>query len=49
MKPVLIHSREMGAFEVKINDELIFSKKASGRFPDSAEIIGILKAKSDNP
>ncbi len=46
MKSVLVHSREMGAFEVAINDELIFSKKASGRFPDSGEIIRILKVKT---
>jgi len=49
MKPELIHSQEIGAFEVAVDDKLIFSKKASRRFPDFKEIIGILKAKPDNP
>lgn len=47
IKPVLSHSQEMGAFEVSVNDELIFSKHASGRFPDFAEIVGIVKKKAE--
>ena len=39
IKPVLIHSSDIGAFEVRVNDELIFSKSATGRFPDFAKII----------
>jgi len=38
VKPVLIHSPDMGAFEVVVGDELIFSKKAAGRFPDFTKI-----------
>ena len=47
IKPVLIHSREMGAFEISVNDELIFSKHVSGRFPDFAEIVGIVNKKAE--
>lgn len=32
-----------GAFEVRKDDELIFSKKATGRFPDTEEIFAKLK------
>ena len=39
IKPELIHSSAMGAFEVSINDELIFSKNAAGRFPDFMSIV----------
>ena len=45
IKPVLIHSPEIGSFEVTVNDELIFSKKAAGRFPDFTEIIGAVVGK----
>jgi selT/selW/selH-like putative selenoprotein len=31
-----------GAFEVKRDNDLIFSKKASGRFPDHSEILKAL-------
>ncbi|HET7318653.1 MAG TPA: Rdx family protein [Nitrospirota bacterium] len=47
IKPVLIHSQEMGAFEISVNDELIFSKHVSGRFPDFAEIVEIVKKKTE--
>ncbi len=46
LKPVLVPSRDIGAFEVKVNGELIFSKKKSGRFPEHSEIIEILLGKS---
>lgn len=39
IKTVLIHSSDIGAFEVRVNDELIFSKSATGRFPDFKNII----------
>jgi len=45
IKPELIHSPEMGAFEVTVNDDLIFSKKATGRFPDFTEITGAVEGK----
>lgn len=46
IKAVLIHSREMGALEVKADGKLIFSKKESTRFPDHAEIVEILRTMS---
>lgn len=45
IRPVLIHSRDMGALEVRADGELIFSKKESGLFPDHSEIIEILRAR----
>ncbi len=39
----LVHSYDPGSFEVIADGELIFSKRKSGRFPDSSEIIDILK------
>jgi selenoprotein W-related protein len=47
LKAVLIHSRDMGALEVRMNGELIFSKKESGLFPDSSQIIEMIKARRD--
>lgn len=49
IKAELIHSHDPGSFEVIADGELIFSKKTSGLFPESAEIIDILKAKRDDP
>jgi selenoprotein W-related protein len=34
---------EIGSFDVYVNDELIFSKKEAGRFPDSGEIVQKIK------
>ncbi|MCP4749696.1 MAG: SelT/SelW/SelH family protein [Proteobacteria bacterium] len=34
-----------GVFEVKVDGDLIFSKKKVGRFPDENEIIEVLKAR----
>jgi selT/selW/selH-like putative selenoprotein len=48
LKPALIHSRESGAFEIALNDELIFSKNVSGRFPDFAEIVETVREKTEN-
>ena len=31
-----------GRFEVRIDGELVFSKLAAGRFPEEAEIVGML-------
>ena len=31
-----------GVFEIKVNDDLIFSKKALGRFPESGEVVSII-------
>jgi len=35
-----------GVFEVTVDGDLVFSKKAEGRFPEDAEIIDAIKAKS---
>ncbi len=48
IKPVLIHSPDIGAFEVTVNDELIFSKSAVGRFPEFTKIIDAVKGKRGN-
>lgn len=45
IKAALIHSRDMGALEVKVDGELIFSKKKSDRFPDPAGIIALIREK----
>jgi selenoprotein W-related protein len=34
-----------GIFEVYVDNELIFSKKALGRFPEPGEVMGKLKQK----
>ena len=31
-----------GVFEITVNDKLVFSKKASGRFPSDSEIEAML-------
>jgi len=36
-----------GIFDVKVNDELVFSKKAIGRHAEPGEIKAILQAKVD--
>lgn len=33
-----------GAFEIRHEDRLIYSKKQTGRFPSNAEIIALLRA-----
>jgi len=34
-----------GVFEVNLNDEIIFSKRATGRFPEAGEVLGKLKSR----
>jgi selenoprotein W-related protein len=34
-----------GVFEVSSNEELIFSKKQSGRFPSSTEILDLVRGR----
>lgn len=46
IKPVLIHSSDIGALEVRFKDELIFSKSATGRFPDFTKVIDAVAGKS---
>jgi selT/selW/selH-like putative selenoprotein len=31
-----------GAFEIRIEDRVVYSKKTVGRFPTDAEIVGLL-------
>ena len=45
VKPVLVHSMKMGALEVKVDNDLIFSKLKMGRFPDHPEVIALIKNK----
>ena len=33
-----------GAFEIRRDDTLIFSKKGTGRFPSNAEIVAALRS-----
>ena len=44
IKPDLIKSGG-GVFEVEVDGDLVFSKKAQFRFPENQEIINILKAR----
>jgi selenoprotein W-related protein len=41
VRPKLIESRG-GVFDVKVGGKLIFSKKATGRFPEEKEILDAL-------
>jgi len=33
-----------GAFEIHVDDRLVFSKYATGRFPEAEELLGLLTA-----
>jgi selT/selW/selH-like putative selenoprotein len=45
LKPLLVHSKAMGALEVRINEELIFPKMKTGQFPDTSTFVEILKSR----
>ncbi len=45
IEAVLNGSTTSGAFEVRIDQSLIFSKLQSNRFPDHAEIVGMVKSR----
>ena len=45
IKPFVVHSKEVGALEVKVDNNIIFSKMQTGRFPDHAEVIALLKTR----
>ena len=47
-KPVLIVGK-VGSFDVFINGTLLFSRKASGRFPNPGEIVQMIEDFLDNP
>ncbi len=38
VQATLIHSAAMGVFEVRMGDDIIYSKKQSGQFPDNQTI-----------
>ncbi len=44
LKPELIEGRN-GIFDVKLDDELIFSKYEVERFPEGDEVIDLIKAR----
>ena len=46
VSPELIKGRD-GVFEVRLGDELIFSKRATGRFPSPGEVEDLLEGKLD--
>jgi len=38
-----------GVFEVTVEGELLFSKRATGRFPEEGEVAARIEALSGNP
>ena len=45
MRTVELQSGSSGRFEITLDGELLFSKKASGRFPKPGEIAGLFEKK----
>ena len=45
MRTVELQSGSSGRFEISLDGELLFSKKASGRFPKPGEIAGLFEKK----
>jgi len=45
IEEISLHAGEGGAFEVLINDEQVYSKLATKRYPDLSEILDPLKAR----
>ena len=45
LEPIINGSNTSGAFEVRLDQKLIFSKLKSNRFPDHTEIIELIKSK----
>ncbi len=37
---------EQSQFDVRADGELVFSKQSEGRFPEEAEVVGLLKPES---
>lgn len=48
IKALTLVTGSKGVFEVKANDELIFSKKEQGRFPESGEVVDLFTTKIMN-
>jgi selenoprotein W-related protein len=45
IEAITVGPGEVGSFEVFLNGELIFSKKATGRFPEWRELRELIEAK----
>ncbi len=45
MRAVELQSGSGGRFEITLDDELIFSKKAAGRFPKPGEVAALFETK----
>ena len=45
MRTIELQSGSSGRFEITLDGELMFSKKASGRFPKPGEIAGLFEKK----
>lgn len=45
IKPLLVHSKEIGALEVWVDKNLIFSKMQTGRFPNPVAVIALIKTR----
>jgi selenoprotein W-related protein len=49
MRAVELQSSSGGRFDITLDGELVFSKKAKGRFPKPKEVAGLLEAKLGPP
>ncbi|MDQ2943051.1 MAG: Rdx family protein [Candidatus Dormibacteraeota bacterium] len=49
MRAVELQSGSGGRFEITLDGELVFSKKASGRFPKPGEVAGLFEQKLGPP
>lgn len=38
-----------GVFDIIVDEDVIFTKKETGRFPEKGEIIGVIKNMNNNP
>ncbi len=45
MRAVELQSSSGGRFDIVLDGELVFSKKAKGRFPKPGEVAGLFEAK----
>ncbi len=43
LEPLLSGSRKAGAFEIRLGDDLIFSKLETNAFPDHMEVVRAVK------
>lgn len=48
LSAVLINSRQMGAFEIRADNDIIYSKIESGFFPDNNLIIEALRKRKES-